>query len=321
MTAKSTVLSRVKLSLKQRVALSIKRISDGFIQELPAAFEAGAYDDAEIEASEAYNGEKIEVTFGKVDTIIEQALISIESPGGQISERVASYALDAPQMFLAYGRHTGFSYISGGMTTQPAYVDIKTGESVYIPMIYEGEQFKGVRGRLLTIAWQALWASYRLAQEYGWDAQEALRFLLTGKEPQGHVVFAVMPHFNLLEGRGIKGDGAAESEMVWGPINLTVSPWVLPDTLTNFYKGLRPRQNQVNKIPSEGDLDLFEFVNRKREELTEMGIKPTWQNLHDVWAKERPGFKSKGYRNFWRDYRRVKNMLFPPFIEVAQLSE
>jgi hypothetical protein len=140
----------------------------------------------------------------------------------------------------------------------------------------------------------------RLAKRYSWRESEAAWFLLTDDHP---------PYDSVL----IDLSDPEPPSRPDGQIALRVRPWVSAVTVARAYRScqrilLRQRMRGISKEK----LDLFEFVESHRPPPPRP---PNWPRLFDRWrlsSRFRREAPPRTWRQFQRDFGRVKKMILRP---------
>lgn len=239
-----------------------------------------------------------------IDRFVE---VYVEPPGVTKSILYASHDVCVPE-----GLRVDERYFFHESDEEDGLVSEVPESVVRYPWEDRVHEVKALPGSLLD---KLLGLSNALAGVYGWNQEDALWFVLTGKTPP------VSP----LELSASLLTGYDRSPPVW-TITLEVAPWVNPDTVKDVYQEIlrQIKQGDVSKgnIKEERKLAVFRFVT---EQTKVHGKLPEWPVLFEQWNEKYPethkwhyesasSFNSSKSRwdRFQQDFRDVEKAVMNP---------
>jgi hypothetical protein len=145
----------------------------------------------------------------------------------------------------------------------------------------------------------------KLVRKYLLEPKDAAWLILTGENPT--------PKYMSARLNSIDTDDLSRAVLT-----LTVEPWVSPDKVTSYYRGIR--QSILHEAGSKHrTVEVFRFVvaHTEVEEIT-LRKTPQWSHLCDLWNAEHPKDPSKrfsDYRDFRMSYIRGRDAIAFPIPE------
>lgn len=137
----------------------------------------------------------------------------------------------------------------------------------------------------------------RIAGRFHWSEADAVWFLLTDEPPD-------MPAIRSLT---MRRWSSAHGDL---SITLTVRPWVSPQSVARFY---RYAQNAMlgRRFRPFGDAQVkaWEFIESRTQP---DGTRPPWPSLFAEWRQKHRGSGATTWKNFARDFHRVRRAMMPP---------
>ncbi len=174
------------------------------------------------------------------------------------------HAPEALAVLAHHGGRAASSYVH--------FFDEANGLLVESGGTFFGDTHLKIRGYWPSVAGRALELTRCIGSAYGWDAHDALRFLLTGHVPAVSLYSLSSPNhwYSDPRKRGIVGS-----------VYISAMPWTQPETLEKFYseRVLSVAGDKsgrlVQPLPSEAELHLYQAVSNQ----TPVGELPRWAHF------------------------------------------